>query len=85
MARKFSENFTKAQKCITQIVTQWNRTTLSDIELWGLEAQLIHGVFHYALYVLNEKEYNALKEWTEEEYGFRGFGSGSYDYEGDED
>ena len=84
MARKFSENFAKAQKCITQIATEWNRTTLSDLEKWGTESQLIHGVFALALYILDEKEYNALKEWVEEEYGFHGFGSGTYDEKDDD-
>lgn len=66
-------NLDKAKKCIKQIVDEWNRTTLSDIEKWGVEAQLIHGVFHLALYILSEKEYNDLKKWTKDEYGFTGF------------
>lgn len=73
--KKLSKDFLKCQKCITQIVTDWNKTTLSDIEKWGLEAQLLHGVFHLAMYILETDEYFKLKIWCEDEYGFTGFSS----------
>lgn len=65
-----SKAYLRAKSCIDQCVESWNKTNLSDIEKWGLEAQLIHGMVKMALYFLNFDDYNKLKEYIWTEYGF---------------
>lgn len=60
----------KIKKCIKDTVNNWDKTTLTDIEKWSVEKQLVSGIARCALYILPEKEYQKLRLWTIDNYGF---------------
>ena len=63
-------NLDKAKSCVDQIVTDWNKTTLSDIEKWSTEELMIWGIVKMALYFLNFNDYNKLKQYIYDKYGY---------------
>ena len=63
-------NLDRAKKCMDQFVTDWNKTNLSDIEKWCVEEWLIQGASHMALYFLDFIDYNKLKLYVYETYGY---------------
>ena len=75
-----SKNLTRAKKCVDSLVTDWNKTNLTDIEKWSIEEFMIWGVLHLSLYMLNFNDYNELKEYIWTEYGYNPGGT-SGDYE----
>lgn len=70
MDKKRSKNFESFQKCIRQQVTNWNKTTLTDLEKYCIERYIIWGIFDAALYILPLDDYQDLKQWMYDEYGF---------------
>lgn len=78
---KHTQNYEKAKACVDQTVKEWNRTTLSDLEKWSLERWQIYGMCHAFLRFLNFDEYNDIKEYIWQAYGFN-VGGTSGDYEG---
>ena len=65
-----SEKLSKAKACCDKIVNSWNRTYLTDIEKWSLEEAIIWGVFDLALYLLSQNDYQKLKDYVWQTYGF---------------
>lgn len=65
-----SEKLSRAKDCVDQIVSQWNRTNLTDIEKWSIEELEIWGVFDLALYLLSQPDYQKLKNYVYTEYGY---------------
>ena len=63
-------NFDRAKKCIDKCVTDWDKTTLSDIEKWSMEQYIIWGMVDMALYFLNFNDYNKLKQYIYDKYGY---------------
>lgn len=70
MDKKRSKNFESFQKCIRQQVKNWNKTTLTDLEKYCIERYIIWGIFDVALYILPLDDYQDLKQWMYDEYGF---------------
>jgi len=68
--KKLSEKFERAKKCIDQIVNEWDRTTLTDLEKYSMEMYIIWGAFDMALYMLSTDEYYELKEYVYQRYGY---------------
>ena len=73
--KKESQNFTKAKQCVDSLVTNWNKTKLSDIEKWSIEELMIWGALHMALYMLNTDDYFKLKEYIWQTYGYNAGGT----------
>ena len=67
---KLTQKYDKAKACIDQIVTSWDRTTLSDLEKYSREMYIIWGAVDMALYMLSIDEYNELKEYIYQRYGY---------------
>ena len=78
---KKSEKLEQAKKCIDSMVKDWNKTTLSDLEKYAYEEWLIWGAVKMALYFLNFDDYNKLKKYIYEKYGYDAGGMASYDLE----
>lgn len=70
MVKQHSKNYEKFQSCIKQCVKNWNRTKLTDIEKWSIEQHMIWGIFQSALYILPLDDYQELKDWCLNEYGY---------------
>ena len=68
--KKPSERYIKAKSCIDKIVADWNKTDLSDLEKYSREMFIIWGAVDMALYMLNFEEYNELKEYIYQRYGY---------------
>ena len=62
--------YESAKSLIDQEVKDWNRTTLSDLEKWHREWWIIQGMVHMALAILSFDDYNRLKQYVYDEYGF---------------
>ena len=67
---KHTQNYERAKKAVDQVVKDWNKTTLSDIEKYMIEWWQIHGMVHAFMYFLDFDEYNDIKEYIWQEYGF---------------
>lgn len=65
-----NKNYQKAKAAVDQVVKQWNRTTLSDLEKFSRETWIVYGMVHAFLYYLNFDEYNEIKEYIWKTYGF---------------
>lgn len=76
-----SKRLQDAKKCVDSTVTNWNRTSLSDIEKWSVEQGMIWGILRLALYLLNLEEYNTLKEYIWTEYGYNAGGTSGDKYD----
>ena len=76
-----SEKLERAKSCIDQIVKDWNRTNLSDLEKWSMEEFIIWGAVHMALYMLSNDDYQELKEYIYQEYGYNIGGTSGDMYE----
>lgn len=63
-------NFERLAKAVDQTVNDWNKTTLNDIEKWSTEELIIWGIVKAALYVLNFDDYNKLKQYIYDKYGY---------------
>ena len=63
-------NLDRAKECVDQTVESWNRTTLSDLEKWSTEELIIWGIVKMALRFLNFNDYNKLKQYIYDEYGY---------------
>lgn len=63
-------NLDRLKACIDQTVRGWNRTKLTEIEKYSTEQMIIWGIFDAALFVLDTNDYEKLKEYTKENYGF---------------
>lgn len=63
-------NLDKAKACVDQVVHSWNRTRLTDIEKWSTEELIIWGVVDLAMYLLSPKDYQALKQYIYDQYGY---------------
>lgn len=63
-------NLDRLKACIDQTVSAWNRTKLTEIEKYSREQMIIWGIFDAALFVLSSNDYEKLKEYTKENYGF---------------
>ena len=79
--KKPSERYNRAKACINQIVTSWNKTDLSDLKKYSREMFIIWGAVDMALYMLNFEEYNELKEYIYQRYGYN-VGGTSGDFKG---
>ena len=76
---KHTQNYDKAKSAVDQTVKEWGQTTLSDIEIYMREWWLIHGMCHAFLRFLSFDEYNDIKEYIWQQYGFNvGGTSGDY-------
>ena len=62
--------YNRAKSVIDQTVKDWNKTTLTDIEKWHVEWWKVNGMIHMALVFLNFEDYNRLKQYVYDEYGF---------------
>jgi len=62
--------YERAKSVIDQTVKDWDQTILSDLEKWHKEWWLVHGMVHMALVFLNFDDYNRLKQYVYDEYGF---------------
>lgn len=60
----------KFKACVDQCVRSWNRTKLTDLEKWGTERLIIWGITDAALFVLPLNDYQKLKDYIYQEYGF---------------
>lgn len=67
---ELSERFNKAKSCIDKIVADWDKTTLNDLEKYSRKMFIIWGAVDMALYMLNFDEYNELKEYIYQRYGY---------------
>lgn len=67
---KLTQKYDRAKACIDQIVTSWDKTTLCDLEKYSREMYIIWGAVDMALYMLSFDEYNALKEYIYQRYGY---------------
>ena len=65
-----SEKLKQSKACCDQVVNSWNKTYLTDIEKWSLEEAIIWGIFDLALYLLSPNDYQALKDYVWQKYGF---------------
>lgn len=63
-------NLQKAIACVDKEVSGWNRTQLTDLEKWSYERLIIWGIVDLALYILTPKDYQALKQYIYDEYGY---------------
>lgn len=63
-------NLQKAIDCVDNEVPRWNRTQLTDLEKWSYERLIIWGIVDLALYILTPKDYQALKQYIYDEYGY---------------
>ena len=63
-------NLERLNKAVDQTVNDWNKTTLNDIEKWSTEELIIWGIVKAALYVLNFDDYNKLKQYIYDNYGY---------------
>lgn len=77
---KHTEKYDRAKACVDNCVKQWNRTNLSDLEKYGRETWLVYGMVDAFLYFLSTDEYNDIKEYIWQTYGFN-VGGTSGDYE----
>ncbi len=68
--KKRSANFGRLQACIRKEVRNWNKTTLTDLEKYQVEMYIVWGIIEAALYVLPLDDYQALKDWVLDEYGY---------------
>lgn len=75
--KKRSANYSRFQACIRNNVRNWNKTTLTDIEKYSIEMYIVWGIVDAALYILPLDDYQALKNWVLEEYGYNV--GGAYD------
>lgn len=80
---KHSQNYERAKQCVDTCVTNWNKTTLSDIEKYSVECWVVYGMVKAFLYFLNFTEYNDIKEYIYTEYGFNVGGTSGDRYEED--
>ena len=65
-----TKNFEKAKAAVDQCVKTWNKTTLTDIEKYHYEWWLILGMVKMALRFLSINDYQELKQYIWERYGF---------------
>lgn len=63
-------NYERAKACVDKTVKDWNRTNLSDLEKWSREEFIIWGEVNMALRFLNFNDYNRLKQYIYDEYGY---------------
>ena len=63
-------NLDKAKACVDKVVSSWNRTNLTDIEKWSTEELIIWGVVDLAMYLLTPNDYQALKQYIYDRYGY---------------
>lgn len=77
-----TKNYQKAKAAIDQIVKQWDRTTLSDLEKYCRESWIVYGMVHAFLYYLDFGEYNEIKEYIYQTYGFNVGGTSGDKLEG---
>lgn len=68
--KKRSVNYSRFQACIRNNVRNWNKTTLTDIEKYSVEMYIVWGIVDAALYILSLDDYQALKDWVLQEYGY---------------
>ena len=80
-----SEKLQNAKACVDQIVNSWNRTYLTDIEKYFTEERILWGVFDLALFLLSAPDYQKLKDYTWQKYGYDiGGALGSFNEESEE-
>lgn len=63
-------NLEKAKKCVDSEVKGWNKTTLSDLEKYALEKYIVWGILDLALYLLTNEDYQKLKQYIYDAYGY---------------
>ena len=68
--KKHTQNYDKAKSAVDQTVKDWNKTTLSDIEKYAREWWIIQGMVKAFLRFLSFDEYNEIKEYIWQAYGF---------------
>ena len=64
------KNLERLKKAVDQTVNDWNKTRLNDIEKWSTEELIIWGIVKAALYVLNFDDYDKLKQYIYDKYGY---------------
>lgn len=79
--KKHSNNYEKAKSAVDQTVKEWNRTNLSDFEKYYREWWIVQGMVKAFLRFLNFDEYNEIKEYIWQTYGFN-VGGTSGDFAG---
>ena len=67
---KHSKNYDKAKSLIDQTVKTWGKTNLSEIEKYMREWWIVHGMVKAYLLFLSFEEYNDIKEYIWQQYGF---------------
>ncbi len=77
-----SEKLQSSKACVDQIVNTWNRTYLTDIEKWSTEELIIWGVFDLALFLLSQSDYQKLKDYVWQKYGYN-VGGALRDFKGE--
>ena len=60
----------KFKACVDQCVRSWNRTKLTDLEKWGTERLIVWGIVDAGFFVLSTNDYQRLKDYIWQEYGF---------------
>lgn len=68
--RKDSEALERAKKCIDSFVTDWGKTNICDLEKHYIPMWQIWGAVHMAMYYLSFNDYNALKQYIYDKYGY---------------
>lgn len=63
-------NYEKAKGCVDKEVRNWNKTSLTDIEVYIQLKYIIWGIMELAMYILNFEDYNKLKQYIYDEYGY---------------
>lgn len=58
-----SQLFEKCKRCVDSVYISWDRTKLSTKEKRTIEECEVWGITKLALYILNNKEYNQLKQY----------------------
>lgn len=69
-----------AKLCIDSFVKSWGRTEISDLEKYYIPMYEIWGAVHMAMYMLDFDDYNKLKKYIYDTYGYDCGGvRGTYD------
>lgn len=79
-----TKNYQKAKAAVDQTVKQWNKTNLSSFEKYYREWWIVQGMVKAFLYFLNFDEYNEIKEYIYQTYGFNVGGTSGDKFEGGE-
>ena len=67
---RMSQLFEKCKQCIDSVYISWDKTKLSTKEKRTIEEYEVWGIVKLALYILNNKEYDQLKQYIYDKHGY---------------